>query len=562
MTLASSLFASPLFASSVNVLQALWLPALLGLVAGRLLDGMLRPMPRPFWRRAFITWCVELGSWGIQFAFWTTLVQRPWFAMAIMTSLHLLVVQVNNTKYLSLREPFLCQDFEYFTDAIRHPRLYIPFFGIGLTIAATLASLAAITTGLLLEPSLISRYGALSVAAVTLPLAMASIVALSWGLRRLPSCSLDPERDLKRLGLTTYLWAYGRLARHPFPKAAERSPFARHSQKPPASAGQLPHVVAIQSESFFDPRDWAPNITREILGNFDRIADEALSAGRLRVPAWGANTVRTECGFLTGLYPEALGVHRFNPYHQMNRQPLTNLAGVLKAMGYRTVCIHPYPASFYLRDKVFPQLGFDEFIDIHAFNSSQKDGQYIGDKAVASKIADLCEEENTRPLFIFAITMENHGPLNLESASDEDTERWHTAPPEPGCEELSVYLRHLHNADDMLASLANTLSTTSREGVLCWYGDHVPIMPDVYARFGAPNGLTDYLLWSTTQRKGAPSQTETTDQHDNAIIDIEQLGPLLIDVVLDDVVLKSATSTSRSGLNAAYKELDKDREHQ
>lgn len=58
------------------------------------------------------------------------LFQRPWFGMANLLGLMLLLTIINNTKFAMLREPFFYPDFEYFTDAIKHPRLYLPFFGV------------------------------------------------------------------------------------------------------------------------------------------------------------------------------------------------------------------------------------------------------------------------------------------------------------------------------------------------------------------------------------------------------------------------------------------------
>src|SRR5690606_465424 len=55
----------------------------------------------------------------------------------------------------------------------------------------------------------------------------------------------------------------------------------------------LPDIVVIQSESFFDPRHLHPDIDRNILPNYTRLAETARYRGRLRVPAWGANTLRT-----------------------------------------------------------------------------------------------------------------------------------------------------------------------------------------------------------------------------------------------------------------------------
>ncbi|KAA0019039.1 LTA synthase family protein [Salinicola corii] len=474
------------------------------LVVTSLFELLLKPRPRLLWQRAPAAVAVHLATAVLHFAFWLLIVQRPWFALVIAASLQMVVIQVNNTKSSSLREPFLCQDFEYFVDAVRHPRLYIPFFGIGLTIAASLAGAIAIGIGFWLEPSLYGHADAPWSLLGTLVLVAASIAVLIWQLPRLTGCTLEPNDDLVRLGLYPYLWAYGRLTREPIDRQDNDSAFALPvdldmDSMDPAT---LPNVVLVQSESFFDPRDWHQAIRRDLLGTYDALMAEALQAGRFDVPAWGANTVRTECAVLTGLTPSRLGVHRFNPYHQLSKLPVNNLAGALKRLGYRTVCIHPYPASFYLRDKVYPNLGFETFVDIADFDIDERDGQYTGDLALAERVRKRLTIADEKPLFIFVISMENHGPLHLETADPAVAERWVEGGVTDDCEELTVYLKHLRNTDSMLERLRDSLHQGGRPGILGFYGDHVPIMPKVYARHGEPDGFTNYFIWQTAPRSG------------------------------------------------------------
>jgi hypothetical protein len=68
----------------------------------------------------------------------------------------LFLVLVSNAKYHALREPFIFQDFEYFSDVFRHPRLYLPFLGAGKAALAVLAFGGAVYAGLALEESLLS----------------------------------------------------------------------------------------------------------------------------------------------------------------------------------------------------------------------------------------------------------------------------------------------------------------------------------------------------------------------------------------------------------------------
>ncbi|MBZ5486476.1 LTA synthase family protein [Halomonas aquamarina] len=495
--------------------QLFW-PLLVGLAATLGCEALLRPRPQPLWRRGIAANSVHLGSWLLLFGLFVLVLTRPWFAVIFVLSLQLVVVQSSNTKSSTLNEPFICHDFEYFWDAILHPRLYVPFFGTGLAIAAIAAGAVAIGGFLYWEPSLVSQWGgpAFLLHAGVLALLGAVLVALGW--RALAPITLNPVDDMDRLGLYASLWAYGVALMRSAPPMPEQSPFHQLPEKLAAS-GQKPsdealaNVVLVQSESFFDPRPWYPDIADSLLTHFDTTRAEALQHGELSVPAWGANTVRTECAVLTGLAPSAWGPRQFNPYRTLSRHPLPSLASTFKAAGYRTVCIHPYPASFYMRHKVIPQLGFETFIDIESFESSDRQGQYIGDMAVARKVGRLLEDGDNRPLFVFVITMENHGPLHLEAPVQENLATALPTAPWPlptHLRDLAVYLRHLGEADRMLDSLKRALNAAKRPGVLGWYGDHVPILPAAYQYFSPPAGTTPYMLWSTSSRQRVKGQAE------------------------------------------------------
>ena len=138
---------------------ALLAPWLSGLLLSYAIEALLRPAVSLPWRRSVASHGVHLGSWCLLFALFLLAVQRPWFAVVFILSLQLVVVQSSNTKSATLKEPFICQDFEYFLDAIKHPRLYVPFFGIGLAIAASSAGALAIAAFLWFEPSLAGQGG-------------------------------------------------------------------------------------------------------------------------------------------------------------------------------------------------------------------------------------------------------------------------------------------------------------------------------------------------------------------------------------------------------------------
>ncbi|MCD2512433.1 LTA synthase family protein [Comamonas endophytica] len=500
---------------------ALAWPILTGLALSLALEPAVQPRPLPLWRRPLAATVIHVALWLLLFCFELAVFHRPWFAMAIVLAFQLFVVLVNNAKFHSLREPFIFQDFEYFLDALKHPRLYLPFLGTARAVIAVAGFGVAFYGGLHFEPALSASLPLADFFGMVAALAVFAGALLWCGARRPLPVSFAPQEDLRALGLLASLWCYAREERrhHPLPAARPAAPAAE--------SAALPHLVVVQSESFFDARRLFAGIRPEVLQTFDALQAAAVRQGRVEVAAWGANTVRTEFAFLSGLDASALGVHRFNPYRKLARQGVPTLAGLLRQQGYRTVCVHPYHASFYTRHEVYPLMGFDEFIDIEHFRDVEKTGPYVGDAALAEKVCALLQQQaSDQPLFVFVISMENHGPLHLEKVSPGDEERLYSAPPPAGCDDLTIYLRHLANADRMAGMLRDQLQSMARPGWLCWYGDHVPIMPRVYSALSEPDGRTDWFLW----RNGdVPGSGERVD------LRIEDLS----DLVLEEMGLKS-----------------------
>ncbi|MCL2028883.1 MAG: LTA synthase family protein [Deltaproteobacteria bacterium] len=474
--------------------EAAWLPvaaALLGLVFSAGVERFLKP--RPFPRRPRGAWEAHAGLWCAGYGLIVLVLGRPGCALAAASAGLVALALVNNAKMRNLREPFIFQDHDYFPGAIRHPRLFLPFLGWkNFFMAAAFFSAAA--AGLYYESPPIRRFAFNGQLGGILIVLGAAALLLRSAARRDPPVSFNPQRDVQALGLLAGAWAYHRAERHP-PNLS--SPFDGAGMLNPQAK---PHLVAVQHESFFDPRRLYNGIRPDILAAFDAMRGASSGYGLMEAPAWGANTVRTEFAFLTGVNEEGLGVHRFNPYREILRgRRVSSLPQFLKSLGYGTIAIHPYQARYFSRDRVFRRFGFDEFLDIRSFAGARRSGPYVADAEVGEKIIRVLSQANG-PTFVFAITMEGHAPFSPARMRPSDVEEFYLAPPPPGCEELTVYLRHLRNTDEMLRSLSTALTALGVPAELCCFGDHVPIMPEVYKILGAPKGDVPYLFWSGRQR--------------------------------------------------------------
>ncbi len=463
----------------------------------------------------------------------TLVVQRPIFS-ALAVSIFLIILSgVSNAKYKALREPLVFSDIAMFSQAFKHPRLYFPFLGLLPVIVAPIIIIALIITVLSLEPSMAftAQRILLSILLITLFLFVAREIALSFKLTQ------EPDEDIESLGLLNSIFIYAVQARtqehqQAIQSTLNQSPFGlpkSNTNKPPPhfqgifpnnASHQLANITVIQSESFFDARRLHDSIKPEVLKNLDFCNQQSTQYGKLKVPAWGANTMRTEFAFLSGMKYQDLGLYRYYPYQYLHKMPISSIASYLSAQGYRCVCIHPHPDSFFGRDRIFPQMGFDEFIDIKAFDTSKTFGPYISDQAVTDKILEITEQhtiENSekeipQPLFIFAITMENHGPLHLEKTTEEEQNSFFDQKPITEVNDLTVYLRHLQNADKMIADLIQTYTQFDKPHTLCFYGDHIPSMPNIYQQLDYQGEESDYFIWQNTNTKGADSKKTHTEQ--------------------------------------------------
>lgn len=502
------------------MIEAFWIPLLppylIGLVLSFAVEALLTPRPVAPWRRPMAAVGVHVGVWTVAFALELMLFRRPYFAVANVLAIELLIVLVSNAKFAALKEPFVYPDFEYFLDAIKHPRLYLPFFGVGKALAAVGGYGMALWAGLHFEDTVTGDAAYWPVSAFDLmlddsayPITSTTLFFLNMlgllcagsllAIAAAPHCKVDVNAlaDLKNVGLIGALWSYARIERLDMSPILKIAPFG----KQPVKIGHgldYPDLVVVQSESFCDIRRAYPNlIPNDVLKNFDLLKTEAIAGGRLDVPAWGANTVRTEFSFLTALDASVIGVHQFNPYRRLAAGGVPTIASHLKKIGYRTVCIHPYHRSFYGRSRSLPRLGFDEFLGIECFDKAELCGAYVSDKALAQFVSNYLDKANDSPLYIHVITMENHGPLHWEPISTSELDGLLNEPVGKDCRELIAYVRHLRNADEMFGALRSNLQRRKRSTAMCIFGDHVPIMPAVTCQLGKLDGFTDYLIWKS-----------------------------------------------------------------
>ncbi|HZT86801.1 MAG TPA: LTA synthase family protein [Stellaceae bacterium] len=405
---------------------------------------------------------------------------KPVFAGILLAALMAAFAAADRMKRAILREPIVFTDFCQTIDVLfRHPELNMLGSRKVIVLPALAAAVGALASLVVVEPGLwpwSPRQALLAAAIAALAIGLAGGPCLGFVsscLRHLRPTG-EPAADIANLGPFAAQAAYIAIAKAERQQRRDRC-LPRCAIAASGRAAAAP-VVVVQAESFFDPRGVWPDMPRELLSAFDACRGGSIQHGRLAVPAVGANSVRTEFAMLTGLPEEALGFDRFNPYLAFARQPVRSLAWRLRDEGYRTICLHPFDPRFYRRDLVMKALGFDAFLDEEAFWGAARSGHFVDDRELALRIADIVRDEGPR-VFVFAITMQNHGPWRGRDG---------------GCER---FLQGIRETDAMLARLMETLERQATDAVLALYGDHPPALRPVLARL-SENPSTEYVIWS------------------------------------------------------------------
>ena len=268
----------------------------------------------------------------------------------------------------------------------------------------------------------------------------------------------------------------------------EQAVLEQYGEQETESTEELPNIVAVMNESFSDlavlgdftvNEDYMPYLHRLQQGNANTVT------GYLNVSVCGGNTANTEFEFLTGNTMAFLPQGSI-PYQQYITGEIDSLPSYLASLGYQTVATHPYNASGWQRDTVYPLLGFSESIFRDQYWGASQVRKYVSDDSCVDKIIQLYEgKEEGKPLFVFNVTMQNHGGY---------TDLYDNFTPEIQVEgvnstAVSQYLSLIRLSDASLEKLIQYFSGVDEKTIVVFFGDHQP-NDTVAAPILAKNGIS------------------------------------------------------------------------
>lgn len=293
------------------------------------------------------------------------------------------------------------------------------------------------------------------------------------------------------------------------------------NQQVPGSV--TPNVIVVMNESFTD-LDYLENVqtTDPTIPQFKALSENCVK-GTVISSILGGNTPNSEFECLTGCSMAFLP-NGMVTYQQMIDSDLPTMASWLSKYGYDCTAIHLYNPEYFDRTRIYPLLGFDEFININNVTTDvELFRDYATDESTFNAIKDKFEHKSSdERLFCFAVTIQNHGGYWWQTA-DIKVKNAHS-------DYANEYASLLRITDDSFAELLEYFSSIEEPTIICMYGDHQPyldIYDDIWEGYNYTDSEKRYMQAKTPFVIWANYDIEEQNLGE---ISINYLGPTILEV--------------------------------
>ena len=294
--------------------------------------------------------------------------------------------------------------------------------------------------------------------------------------------------------------------------------YAAHTD--PAAIEKEPTIIYVMDESYWDVSEleqYGVTFDTDVSPNLHAL-QQTSAYGKVYSPSFGGGTCDVEFEALTG-HSVGFLPSGCKPYQQHVTRPMFALPSYLKDRGYQTAAVHCYYAKYWSRNTAYPNLGFDDFVSLEDMRGVEKvrgyywKGGLVTDASMGEQIIGEYERlkaASDAPVFLHAVTMQNH--TNYNAANYPDDQRVHVTSAPAGLKASTVgaledFATGVRDADALLGQLVSYFSQVDEPVILVFWGDHYnPIDSgyDVYTATGYASAdsadprlhQTTLLMWS------------------------------------------------------------------
>jgi phosphoglycerol transferase MdoB-like AlkP superfamily enzyme len=407
---------------------------------------------RDLWHFWFARMLVPMAILGV-FAAWARLVP----AAIMLAAMLLFFGTLSAIKRESTGEPFQVSDI-FLTGQSIHLLSYVDWH-------QWLIGASVIPGGYYYLRNLRLRWWSLPVA--LLFLALLSTYRIEWvskwihdnswwiGVENLAFSQAESER---MNGFATHLYfSTAGLRIKTYSEEQVATALAQLNAPPPAMAASrpAPDIYLVLGEAWWrDPSDPASPLDQ--LKQHGFLETQAIS------PVYGGTTPNAEFEVLTGIPVKSFqaGIIPYQHYVQYITDASRSLPRLLEGKGYGATAYHNFTRRFWLRDQVYPKLGFERFVSMEEMTLVIQANDWPTDAGLYRSVLDNIGGDP--PHFHFIVTVETHGPYAKDKADAE------------GHDGVIDYRRRLGNAAQSLAAFKQELDRKGRPYVIAVFGDHLP----------------------------------------------------------------------------------------
>ena len=191
--------------------------------------------------------------------------------------------------------------------------------------------------------------------------------------------------------------------------------------------------------------------------------------GFVTAPVLGGGTCNSEFEFLTNHSLSFFGRWVY-PYQDHLKQKQDSMVNTLNSNGYNSIAVHAFKKESWNRENVYNYFGFSDFITQEDFDSdTRRIRDFIADEEMFDKIIEIDEKEEG-PLFIFGVTMQNHGGYEYGYKNDikllkNKNGKYNVA---------NEYFSLLKHSDDAFKKLIEYYENVDEDTIILMFGDHSP----------------------------------------------------------------------------------------
>ncbi len=244
----------------------------------------------------------------------------------------------------------------------------------------------------------------------------------------------------------------------------------------PTPNGVRPDIVLLLQESTVDPRLYkvpTPGVLPH-LAMFDQ--DSKVKAHSLmRVQTFGGGTWLSEFAALTGLRSDDFGAMKNAVFYSVIDHVNDSLFKQMKDNGYYTVVLTPFNKSAYNAGHAYSMMGVDKIIQPQELGypgDISENLWHISTGDILSYVKKLLGSQTDKPIFVYALTMYEHGPY--DASHHDDYQLASVVKNEGSAGKFSHYVEKIKNSDIALKDFFQFVDQRKRPTMFMYFGDHQP----------------------------------------------------------------------------------------